>query len=498
LKIKKILVLGATGYVGTRLVNELLTFGYHVRAGSRSKLKLQNRNWSNHTNVELCEVNVLDNEQLGKALDGVDVVYYLVHSMNPETTNFEETDKQAAMNMRNLAEEYKIKLIVYLGGLGDEKPSLSLHLKSRNQVGLILQNGKVPVTIFRAAMIIGSSSASFEILRYLVDRLPIMITPRWVHTKNQPISIRNVLNYLVQCLDVPETYGNSYDIGGPEVLSYSDLMQIYAKEAGLRKRLVIPIPVLTPKLSSYWVDLITPIRKEIARPLVEGLRNEVIVNDKSIQNLINQSLIPVNLAIRKALTSYKYIVLPVSHNENGNSSIVEIKLTGDPDWGGGHVVHENREIIVKGDSKQIWKTIESIGGDNGWYHANFLWKFRGLLDEMLGGPGMSRGRKDPQFLIKNDYVDYWKVVSNKNATLALKAEMKLPGYALLTFITNPVSNSKYVKINQKVTFIPKGLTGIMYWKLLLPIHNYVFNGLIKGISKKAKAKIVRGPYIVSN
>ncbi len=492
---RKILVLGATGYVGTRLVGELLSLGYHVKAGSRSKVRLQNRVWSKHPNVEICEVNVLDSKQLGRVLIGVDAVYYLVHSMNPETVDFEETDKRAAKKMRELAAIHNIKLIIYLSGLGDEKPSLSDHLKSRNQVGQILQKGSVAVTIFRAAIIIGSSSTSFEILRYLVDRLPIMITPKWVHTKNQPISIRNVLNYLIQCLEVPETHGNSYDIGGPDIISYSDLMKIYAKEAKLRKRLIIPIPVLTPKLSSYWVDLITPIDKNVARPLVEGLRNEVIVKDYSVQKLIPQKLIPVDLAIRKALGSYHYTVFPEDYIKDGIDSYIEIKAPGDPDWGGGYMVGDNREIIVKGDYKKIWQTIEAIGGANGWYHADFWWKMRGIIDEIFGGPGMRRGRKDPQYLKKNDIVDCWRVLSNTGKNLVFIAEMKLPGYALLAFKVTPYT--KHVKINQKASFIPKGLGGIIYWKFLLPFHNYVFDGMLKGISQKANAEVIKGPYLTN-
>jgi uncharacterized protein YbjT (DUF2867 family) len=488
-------------------VSELLQKGYNVRAGSRSKNKMENRSWAEDSNVELVSVDVLDKITLRKACNNIDVVYYLVHSMDAHSEDFGETDRIAAQNMKIIAEQEKINLIVYLGGLGDEFPSLSKHLSSRHEVGLILQSGKVPTTVLKAAAIIGSSSASFELLRYLVERLPVMITPKWVYTKNQPIAIRNVLNYLIDVLEVEETFGKTYDIGGPDILTYHDLMRVYAKEAGLFKRLILPVPVLTPKLSSYWVDLITPINKEIARPLVEGLRNEVIVKNNKIQDLIPQELIPIDEAIRRSLNERSHIILHNRFKTSGFITPVEFSVRGDPGWGGGSVILDRRAILVQGKLEDVWQTVETIGGKRGWYHANFLWKLRGLFDQLIGGYGMSRGRKDEKSLDLHDIVDFWKVSGvHKNRELLLTAEMKLPGYAGLKFEMKKLkkntgdelnsNNEEYVLIEQIASFIPRGLGGLLYWYFVLPFHSYVFNGMLKGIAKNSGSTIIKGPITI--
>ncbi|MCY3412848.1 MAG: DUF2867 domain-containing protein [Candidatus Heimdallarchaeota archaeon] len=492
---KNILVLGASGYIGSRLVGQLLQEGYKVRAGSRNKEKLKQRVWHRHQRVELISVNVFDKASLHEAINTMDVIYYLVHSMNPDTQDYHSADVEAAKNVREVAETHGINLMIYLGGLGDDQEHLSHHLHSRNIVGNILQNGRVPVTILRAAIVIGSSSSSFEILRYLVDRLPIMTTPKWVHTRNQPISVRNVLNYLVGCLTIPETHGRSFDIGGPDIITYSQLMQIYAKEAGLRKRLIIPVPVLSPKFSSYWVDFITPINKEIARPLVEGLRSEVLVGDDEITRLIPQELEPIDIAIRRALGSYHFAAFPDAYITDGSKNYIEIRSPGDPDWGGGKVYRDHREVILEGSRDTIWDVISSIGGSNGWYYGNGLWKLRGLLDEILGGPGLRRGRADQKKLKKGDYLDWWRVLRYDSHHLILKAEMKNPGYSLLKFTIKDLPNNK-IKLIQEGVFIPRGLGGIIYWKFMDPLHNSVFDGMLKGIARKAKARIVYGPKLI--
>lgn len=298
---RKVLILGATGYIGSRLTGMLLDKGYHIRAGMRSLKSIKPFPWVKHPHLEWVEVDAMDTQSLINACQGCEAVYYLVHSMNPAHKDFEEADRTAAKNMTMAAEKAQVKRIIYLGGLGEEEKNLSKHLRSRMEVLKVLHSGSVPVTTLRAAMIIGKGSVSFEILRALVKRLPIMITPRWVTTESQPIAVTNVLNYLAGCLESQETIGKVFDIGGPEVVTYRRLMDIYAEEARLGKRWIIPIPLLTPKLSSLWIGLVTPYPAYIARPLAEGLRNRVVCRDNRIQNIIPQRLIGCREAVRIAL-----------------------------------------------------------------------------------------------------------------------------------------------------------------------------------------------------
>lgn len=301
---KDILVLGSTGYVGSRLVRQLLDQGYIVRAGWRTRRKLETQSWKDHPNIKPVHVDVFNIDELRDAISGCDVVFYLVHSMY-SGKDFKELDKAAARNTAALCEELEIKRIVYLGGLGKEEDNLSKHLRSRREVDRILRTGRTPVTTFQAAMIIGPGSASFEIMRYLVDRLPVMITPRWVRTKTQPISIEDTILYLVRCFEKPETIGETFDIGGSEITTYHDLMRAYAKEAGLARRIVVPIPLLTPRLSSYWVELITPIQASIARPLIEGLSHETICSENRIRDIIPQKLLTIRESIHLTLSAIK-------------------------------------------------------------------------------------------------------------------------------------------------------------------------------------------------
>lgn len=296
-----ILVLGASGYIGARLVDQLLAQGYRVRAGARSILKLKKMDWSSHANLELVTVDVLNNQSLRNACQGCEVIYYLVHSMNAQQKDFVSADRQAAQNMVESADKAGVKRIIYLGGLGEDDKSLSKHLRSRIEVSRIIQAGKVPATTLRAAMIIGRGSISFEILRSLVDRLPIMITPRWVSTQSQPIAVSNVLTYLVGCLEAPKTMGEIFDIGGPDVLSYRQLMDIYAQEVKTFKRLIIPVPVLTPSLSSHWIEFVTSYPAYIARPLAEGLKNRVVCSENRIRKIIEQDLLSCRQAIGLAI-----------------------------------------------------------------------------------------------------------------------------------------------------------------------------------------------------
>jgi uncharacterized protein YbjT (DUF2867 family) len=485
-KYKRILVLGATGYVGGRLLPRLLSGGYTVRASGRSLAKLKSRYWATHQNVELAEVDIQDNDSLRTALKDVDVAYYLVHSMNPQSADFEEADRLAANNMAELAEECGVKRIIYLSGLGEDTPSLSKHLKSRHEVSEILRAGSVPVTVLRAAMIIGSGSASFEILRYLVDRLPVMITPRWVNTPNQPIAIKNVIEYLFGCLEKEETSGQVFDIGGKEIVSYLQLMRIYAEEAGLPKRLIIPVPVLTPRLSSLWIHLITPVPSYIARPLAEGLRNPVICKDHRIEWIIKQDLLDCREAIRRALMRLQFNYVESSWVDAGVIPQYSLAQDGDPQWAGGMTLEDKRVITINASAQNVWSVVSRIGGEQGWYHGTWLWVLRGFIDRVVGGVGLRRGRRDAERLAVGDALDFWRVaIVKENELLALAAEMKLPGLATLEFHVKTVGPST-CELTQHARFQPRGLTGILYWYVLIPLHEYIFGGMLKKIARIAQ------------
>jgi len=485
LKDKKIMVLGATGYVGGRLVARLLEEGYHVKATGRSGDKLKSRYWANHPHVELCSVDIHQPSSLRKALEGVDIAYYLVHSMNPQNKDFESSDRMAAKNMVQVAEECQVKRIIYLGGLGIDDEHLSKHLKSRHEVSAILKSGSVPVTVLRAAMIIGSGSASFEILRYLVERLPIMVTPRWVKTPNQPIAIRNVIEYLAGCIEKDETTGQTYDIGGKEVLSYLQLMQIYAEVAGLRKRIFIPVPVLTPRLSSLWIHLVTPVPSYIAMPLAQGLRNPVVCQDHRIESIIPQDLLDCREAITRALNLVHHNDVKTYWADAGKVPSYALAQEGDPHWAGGTLLQDKRKLIVHSSREKVWQVIAHIGGETGWYHGTWLWVLRGFIDRLVGGVGLGRGRRNALAIAVGDVLDFWRVVKVKpNECLSLAAEMKIPGVATLDFTIKEI-DANTCELIQHARFKPHGLTGLMYWYALIPMHEYIFGGMIKKISTLA-------------
>jgi uncharacterized protein YbjT (DUF2867 family) len=491
--LKPIFVAGATGYIGARLVPLLLDAGCHVRALARAPEKLRNRPWAQHPNLEIVKGDVLDQTSLQTALGQCRAAYYLVHSMNPDVGDFASTDRQAARNMADAAAAEGLEQIIYLGGLGNEQGQLSHHLQSRTEVGTILRQGAVPVTILRAAMIIGSGSASFEILRYLVDRLPVMITPRWVDTPCQPIGVRNVLHYLVGCIQEPKTIGGTFDVGQPEVTNYRELMEIYAEEAGLPRRWIIPVPVLTPRLSSYWIHLVTPVPASIARPLAEGLSNPVVCQETSIVELLPQELFDARKAIRLALDRLHQQQVESSWIDSGEIKPVEWSLPGDPRWAGGSLCDDSRRIILEARSEEIWPAVSSIGSETGYYYANWLWRIRGVIDRLCGGVGLGRGRRSQTELYPGDAIDFWRVVDvQKPNYLMLSSEMKLPGEAVLFFRLKELDDG-HVELQQIARFLPRGLLGLIYWYAVMPFHHYVFNGMLQGIAKSSGKIIHLGP-----
>jgi uncharacterized protein YbjT (DUF2867 family) len=481
---KRIAVTGATGYIGGRLVPRLLDAGYAVRCLVRSPRKLQDRTWSGNRNVQVAQADLTGAQSLTESLTGCDAAFFLVHSMNSASAEYAKRDLQLATAFARASKKAGVRRIIYLGGLGETGAGLSEHLTSRRQVEKALASTGVPVTVLRAAMIIGSGSASFEILRYLVERLPVMVTPKWVRTPCQPIAVRNVIGYLVGVLSKPDTAGRTFDIGGPEVLSYLQIMRIMAEELGLRRRLVVPVPVLTPRLSSYWIHLVTPLGHNIAKPLAEGLRNPVVCREDHITHIIPQKLLTVREAVAAARGKMAEDAVETSWTMAGEMAGT---IPGDPKWAGGTVFHDIRQVHIATPARAVFQAVCLLGGDHGWYSAAWLWRIRGWIDTLAGGPGLRRGRLHPETLAYGEPLDFWRVVGiEQDRSLALRAEMKLPGEALLEFSVTPDGASE-CELEQRALFKPRGLLGILYWYGVLPFHGFVFSGMLTGIINQALA-----------
>ena len=473
-----IAIAGATGYIGGRLVPVLLNNGYHVRCLVRSPGKLQNRAWADNAALDIRQTNLDDTGSLAQSLEGCQAAFYLVHSMTSAGAEYAQQDLSLATSFANAARVSGVQRIIYLGGLGETGPDLSKHLASRREVETALASSGVPVTVLRAAMIIGSGSASFEIVRYLVERLPIMVTPKWVSTPCQPIAVRNVIGYLVAALAAPETIGQVFDIGGPEVLCYRDIMRVMAEELGLPPRWILPVPVLTPRLSSYWIQLITPLSNRIAKPLAEGLKNAVVCREDRITRLIPQTLLSVREAIHAALNQIAERHVETNWSMAGT-------MPGDPDWAGGTTFRDQREIVIQAPDWAVFRAVCRVGGGHGWYAADWLWKIRGWMDLAVGGPGLRRGRRDPEAVGYGEALDFWRVVGlDQNRRLALRAEMKLPGEALLEFLIEARDNTSCT-LQQIARFKPLGLFGLIYWYSVVPLHHIVFRGMLRGIEREA-------------
>ncbi|MGJ7440316.1 SDR family oxidoreductase [Aquipuribacter sp. MA13-6] len=481
-----VLVTGATGYIGGRLVPELLDAGYRVRTLTRHPERLKGHDW--HDRVDVVRGDVLDPEAVDAALVGVDVAYYLIHSLG-SGRRFERTDRTAARVFARAARDNEVGRIVYLGGLYPDDEDLTPHLESRREVGEILLASGVPTAVLRAAVIIGSGSASFEMLRYLTERLPVMVTPRWLRNRVQPIAIRDVLRYLVGVAALPPQVNRAFDIGGPDVLTYLDMMQRYAAVAGLPRRVIMPVNVLTPRLSAHWVGIVTPVPHRLARPLVASLVHEVVCSEHDVQRYVPdppEGRIGFDRAVGLALQRVKEAAVLTRWSSASVPGTASDPLPSDPDWAGGSLYVDERATPVRASPEHLWAVIQGIGGENGWYSWPLAWSVRGWLDRFSGGPGLTRGRRDPSRVAVGDALDWWRVEDVRPLQLLrLRAEMKAPGLAWLELLVeqDPVGRTLF---RQRALFHPRGLAGHAYWAAVTPFHAFVFGGMQANVALAAE------------
>ncbi|MEJ5945223.1 SDR family oxidoreductase [Pseudokineococcus basanitobsidens] len=494
-----VLVTGVTGYIGGRLVPQLLSAGYRVRAMARRPERLRDRPW--YDDVELVDADANDLEQVRSALRGVDVAYYLIHSLG-SGKDFEHLDRYTARTFVTAARDEHVGRVVYLGGLYPEGVALSDHLSSRKEVGDIFLASGVPSVVLKAAVIIGSGSASFEMMRNLTDMLPAMVTPKWVRSWIQPIAVRDVLRYLIGAIKLPEGTNRGFDIGGPDVLTYRDMMQRYAAAAGLRPRVIVPLPVLTPGLASHWTGIVTPVPKNIAKPLIGSLVHDVVCKEDDIKEWVpdpEEGLIGFEQSVRLALTRIRDYEVETTWRSASLRGAPSDPLPTDPDWAGGALYTDDRSTTVDAPAQHLWAVLQGIGGTNGWYSFQLGWWTRGVMDQVFGGPGLRRGRRDPLHLSVGDALDWWRVEAIEPGRLVrLRAEMRLPGLAWLDLSVETGAEAKEagrlgpgtaddaVVFHQRALFHPQGLPGRLYWIGIVPFHAVVFGGMQRNVAKAAE------------
>lgn len=472
----RICVLGASGYIGSHLVPRLLGADHEVVAVSRNARVLEGRGW---TGATLVEADVLKPETLTKALRDCDAVYYLVHSMG-EGKGFARRDKQAARNVAAAAAKARVKRIVYLGGLQPRR-QMSEHLRSRAETGAVLREGSVPVTELRAGIIVGAGSAGFEIIRDLVNHLPAMTLPRWVRSRTSPIALDDVVSYLAGCLETPETTGRTFDIGGPEILPYGDLLRQCAEVLG-KRRLFIPVPFLNVRLSSYWLALVTSVPSSVAFPLVEGLKKDLIPRDHAIADLIPLELKTYREGVRAALEDERSAPLPARWTEGA------MRFRGYRQDVSFYSKGERTQTPSTATPEQVWDVVCSIGGKQGYFFGGKLWMLRGWMDKAVGGPGLRRGRRHPTDIRLGDTIDFWRVAAiEPGVRLTLVAEMRLPGEAALEFEVEPGADCGSTLVTT-ARFHPRGLLGMLYWYSVIPFHNAIFTRMPRAMVRRAEER----------
>ncbi|TVZ53219.1 SDR family oxidoreductase [Dokdonia sp. Hel_I_53] len=473
----KILLTGANGYIGMRLLPLLLEADHDVVCVVRDAARLSVSK-KIREQIEIVEIDFLDTPDISKIPQDIDAAYYLLHSMSSSTTDFDTKEEKSAVHFNTYLKNTQCKQVIYLGGIANEE-NLSKHLRSRQNVENTLNKGKAAVTVLRAGIIVGSGSSSFEIIRDLCEKLPIMITPKWVQTKCQPIAIRDVMHYLIGVLGNEKTYNDDFDIGGPDILTYKEMMQHYAKVRNL-KLYIVTLPVMSPKLSSYWLYFITSTSYKLALNLVDSMKVEVISRDNRLQDLLKITPISYNAAIKLAFAKIEQNQVASSWKDSLVSGRIKVNLDDYiqvPKFG---CLKDTQKIQLKNKELAI-ENIWAIGGERGWYYGDWMWKIRGYIDKLFGGVGLRRGRTHPDRIYTGDVLDFWRVLlSNKEEPrLLLFAEMRVPGEAWLEF-TIDEDNILY----QTATFRPRGLFGRIYWYSMLPFHYFIFGGMIRNIATK--------------
>ncbi|SFR87797.1 Uncharacterized conserved protein YbjT, contains NAD(P)-binding and DUF2867 domains [Agromyces sp. CF514] len=491
----RILVTGATGYIGGRLVPRLLAAGHEVRVLVRRPERLRDVPWA--ASAEVVAGDLADADAVDAAMADVQAVYYLVHSMGGRG-DFERTELDIARTVAGAAYRNGVGRIVYLGGLHPEGEKLSRHLRSRAEVGEILLASGVPTIVLQAGVVIGSGSTSFEMIRHLTEVLPYMPAPRWVRSFIQPIAVRDVLHYLIAAADVPPEVNRAFDIGGPDVFRYGQLMNGYAVEAGLPQRPIAALPVLTPWLAGQWVNLVTPIPRRLAVPIIESLQYDCVMHDHDIDEVIPPpaaGLLPYRTAVRLALEREREGEVETSWRNAEVAGAPSDPLPSDPDWAGHTVFVDERERMSRATPAALWRVIEGVGGENGWYSFPLAWALRGWIDKLTGGVGLRRGRLDPDTLHVGDAVDFWRVEAiERGSFLRLRAEMRVPGRAWLELSASGGSGgsggsgaSAGSRYRQRAVFFPRGLAGRLYWWSILPFHGVIFSGMANRITAEAEA-----------
>lgn len=465
----------------------LLAAGHEVRVLVRRPERLRDVPWA--ASVDVLAGDLRDRSAVDRAMVDIDAVYYLVHSMGEKGGDFAAVERSIAEDVAESAREHGVARIVYLGGLHPDGERLSRHLRSRVEVGEILLASGVPTIVLQAGVIIGSGSTSFEMIRHLTEVLPYMPAPRWVRNRIQPIAVRDVLYYLLHALEVPPDVNRAFDIGGPDVSRYGQLMNGYAVEAGLPQRPIAALPVLTPWLAGQWVNLVTPIPRRLAVPIIESLQFDCVMHDHDIDQVIPppaEGLLRYRTAVRLALERERAGEVETSWRNTEVEGAPSDPLPSDPDWAGHTVYVDEREQHSTAPVDELWRMIEGVGGENGWYSFPVLWAIRGWFDKLTGGVGLSRGRRNSVTLHAGDAVDFWRVEAiDRGRFLRLRAEMRLPGRAWLELEAVPEAHGSTYR--QRAVFFPKGLSGRLYWWLLVPFHGPIFSGMANRITAEAEA-----------
>ena len=488
-----VLVLGATGYIGGRLVPLLLERGWRVRAAGSSLRKILGRPWGKHPNLEVVRADALDHEALTRAMQGCQAAYYLIHSITPGETDFAALDRRIAYATVRAAQAARLPRILHFTGLGGDPAHLSEQLKSRYEVGEILGLSGAAVTQLRAPLVLGAGGATFEMIRSLCEHLRLMLAPRWVDTKCQPIAVDDVLEYLAGCLEKPETAGQTYEIGGPDRLTFRELFQLYAEAAGLPKRRILVLPLRTTRLSIAWINLVTPMSVSLVKPLVERMRHEVLIHDTRIREILPLPLLSCREALDRALAEVRRDAVASSCFDAGSTRLPEWAKEPQPQ---AKVFRDTFAVTLDGPPETAWNVVKRIGGDTGWYFGTFLWRLRGFVDELFGGPGLSRGRRHVDTVAMGDHLDFWRVVEvDEPRRLLLRAEMLAPGEALLEFRVTPLEDGT-TELAMTPSFQPRGAAGMLYWWCIAPSHSLIFRPMLRHMARAAGARVLNGPVLI--